>query len=195
MADRKAPLRVLVISSSEKFPTQITECLPRSQYYPIQSVSSAMEAKRLLSHNGFDIVIISAPLADYNFLQLALEFCSVHSLGILLLVKGDLYDQVCYRVEDHGIITLPKPTSSQELYHAVKALTAMQAKIRSIENEALSLKEKMEEYRLINRAKWLLIDKLQMNEPDAHRYIEKEAMDHSYKKIEVAKQIIHTYSV
>ncbi len=51
----------------------------------------------------------------------------------------------------------------------------------------------MEEIRLVNRAKWLLIRELGMEEPEAHRYIEKEAMNRSLTKREIAKQIIQTY--
>ena len=52
----------------------------------------------------------------------------------------------------------------------------------------------MEEIRLVNRAKWLLISELKMDEPDAHRYIEKQAMDRCVTRREVAEEIIKTYS-
>ena len=59
--------------------------------------------------------------------------------------------------------------------------------------KAESLEEKMEEIRLVNRAKWLLIEQLKMTEPDAHRYIEKTAMDRCVTKRTVAETIIKTY--
>ena len=52
----------------------------------------------------------------------------------------------------------------------------------------------MEEIRLVNRAKWLLISELKMDEPQAHRYIEKQAMDMCVSKRRVAEEIIRTYS-
>ena len=57
-----------------------------------------------------------------------------------------------------------------------------------------ALKEKkIEEIRLVNRAKWLLIECLGMKESDAHRYIEKQAMDLRISKSEMAENIIRTY--
>ena len=53
--------------------------------------------------------------------------------------------------------------------------------------------EKIDEIRLVNRAKWLLIECLSMTEADAHRYIEKQAMDLRLSKREVAENIIKTY--
>ena len=62
-----------------------------------------------------------------------------------------------------------------------------------MEKKTLSVEEKMEEIRIVNRAKWLLISELKMDEPQAHRYIEKQAMDRCISKKEVAEEIIRTY--
>ena len=56
-----------------------------------------------------------------------------------------------------------------------------------------AIEEKMEEIRLVNRAKWLLIGELNMTEQEAHRYIEKQAMDRCVTKRAVAEQILSTY--
>ena len=51
----------------------------------------------------------------------------------------------------------------------------------------------MAEIRMVNRAKWLLINQLQMTEPEAHRLIEKQAMDRCIAKRAVAQEIIDRY--
>ena len=51
----------------------------------------------------------------------------------------------------------------------------------------------MNEIRIVNRAKWLLISELKMTEPDAHRYIEKQAMDACVSRKQIAEEIIKTY--
>ncbi|MBQ8385045.1 MAG: ANTAR domain-containing protein [Spirochaetaceae bacterium] len=48
--------------------------------------------------------------------------------------------------------------------------------------------------RLVNKAKWLLISELKMSEPDAHRYVEKQAMDRCVSRRFIAEEIIKTYS-
>ena len=58
----------------------------------------------------------------------------------------------------------------------------------------MSIEEKVNEIRLVNRAKWLLISELKMTESDAHRYIEKQAMDRCVPKKQVAEEIIKLYS-
>ena len=39
---------------------------------------------------------------------------------------------------------------------------------------------KMDEIRIVNRAKWVLITQLKMDEAQAHHYIERQAMDYAY---------------
>ena len=52
----------------------------------------------------------------------------------------------------------------------------------------------MEEIKLIGRAKLLLITKLSFTEEEAHKYIEKQAMDRCVKKSVIAYDIIKTYN-
>ena len=63
----------------------------------------------------------------------------------------------------------------------------------SVMKEYSKLQTKIEESRLINRAKCILIQYLKLTEPQAHRYIEKQAMDQRISKLEVAKNILKTY--
>ena len=76
----------------------------------------------------------------------------------------------------------------------VGILLSAREKLRKTEKKSLSIEEKMEEIRIVNRAKWILIRELKLDEPEAHRYIEKQAMDRCISKRIVAEDIIKTYS-
>ena len=73
-------------------------------------------------------------------------------------------------------------------------MKAMRNRLSGLEKKAVSLEDKMKEIRLINRAKWILIEQLKMTESDAHRYIEKQAMDRCVTRTEIAETIIRTYN-
>ena len=51
----------------------------------------------------------------------------------------------------------------------------------------------MEEIRQVNRAKMLLMQSLSMTEQEAHRYLEKQAMDRGMKRLAVAEEVIRNY--
>ena len=56
-----------------------------------------------------------------------------------------------------------------------------------------NLEQKIEDIRIIDRAKCILISHLSMSEPEAHRYIEKQAMDMRLTRRKVAEQILKIY--
>ena len=60
-------------------------------------------------------------------------------------------------------------------------------------SEYAALRGKLDDARLINRAKLLLISRLKMSEDEAHRFLERSAMDGCMKLRTVAESIIRTY--
>lgn len=192
MATEKRKYRVLVADSGDKIYDYISQSLPRSDYDPILRAGDAGEARRMLLNAPVDIVIINTPLKDDFGTELALDLAD-GSAGVLLLVKNELYDQICYKMEDSGVLTLGKPTSRQGFYSAVKLLTAMTARLSKLEKANHTLQEKMADIRVVNRAKWLLIEHHHMREQDAHYFIEKQAMDTRLSRREVAENIIRSY--
>ena len=79
------------------------------------------------------------------------------------------------------------------LTQALRWMHAVRERLRRMAAKNTSLEEKMADIRLVNRAKWLLITELSMTEPDAHRYIEKQAMDRCVPRRVIAQQIIQMY--
>lgn len=192
MATEKRKYRVLVAGGGDKLFDYICESLPRDDYGPILRAGDAGEARRLLLDSPADIIIINAPLADEFGVELALDLAE-GTAGILLLVKNEVYDQVCTQVEDSGVLTLGKPTTRQGFYTAVRLLTAMTARLSKLEKANQSLQEKMADIRVVNRAKWLLMEHHHMKEQDAHYFIEKQAMDMRLPRRQVAENIIRSY--
>ena len=112
----------------------------------------------------------------------------------VLFAAADQYDQVCARVSGRGVYVLPKPTPRGSMVRALSWMTTTRERLRGLEKRIQPIEEKMEEIRLVNRAKWLLIRELKMTEPDAHHYIAHQAMDRCVSKRVVAEEIIRLYS-
>lgn len=184
---------VLVISAKENFNASLQSLLPESKYAPVQMVSSVSLAKRVLLERSFDFVFINTPLPDDFGTRFAIEISANKGTVILLLVRNEVYEEVCDKVTEYGILTLPKPASKQMVAHTLNFMAGIRERLRKLENKSLSMEEKMKEIRLVNRAKWVLIDELKMSEADAHRYIEKQAMDRCVSRREIAEEIISTY--
>ena len=192
MVTGKRKYRVLVAGANDKLGESISALLPKNEYEPPVFAASVGEIRRLALESTMDLVVLNTPLKDEFGTRLALDLAD-YNIAVLLMVQGDVFDQVCYKVEDYGVLTLAKPVSRQSFYTAVKLLTAMRAKMLRMEKKNQALQEKMQDIRTINRAKWLLITNLQMTEDEAHYHIEKKAMNSRLSRREAAEEIIRTY--
>ncbi len=184
---------VLIVSSSEKFAASIKSMLPENEFGPVRFAKNEGEARRKLADMNFDTVIINTPLVDDFGTGLALDVAADTRSGALMFVKDELYDDVTDRVIDYGVLTMSKPVSASMVHQVFKIMYAMQERFRRMEKKAATLEEKMEEIRLINHAKWTLIQHMKLTEAEAHKLIEKQAMDTRRTKREIAEGIIRTY--
>ncbi len=185
---------VLVVSANQKLCDVLTPMLPSSEYYPVCFVKNIAAARRELLVRHYDFIIICAPLPDDFGTRFAIDCCARPDSVVLMLLRADSYEEVNARVTPHGVFTLPVPTAAQTLKQGLKWMAASRERLRKLETKASTLEERMEEIRLVNRAKWLLIEQLKMTEAEAHHHIEKQAMDRCLSKKEIALGIIKTYS-
>lgn len=193
MVFREHTYGVLVVSSSEKFNSTMRTLLPMTDYWPLDFAGSVSEARRRMLEAEYDLVLINAPLPDDFGIRLATSICSDTGLGVLLFVKAAMYDEVCAKVTEYGVLTVSKPAPLQVVRQSLSVLCATRERLRRMEERQASVEEKIEEIRLVNRAKWLLIERLGMTEAEAHRYMEKQAMDQRVSKRGLAENIIKTY--
>ena len=184
---------VLVVSASDKFNESLRRLLPENRYSPVIAAADVSGARRRLLEERYDLVIINTPLPDDFGTRLALDVCASSGTGVLLLVGAEHYPDVNARVSPYGVLVLSKPTSAQLLSQSLLLLCGTRERLRRMEQKTASIEEKMEEIRLVNRAKWLLIEQLKMTEAEAHRHIEKQAMDRRTTRRAIAEGILKTY--
>ena len=185
---------VLVVSASEQFNQTLSDVFPLPTFSPVNVVSNVSAAKRATTERNFDFVIINSPLPDDIGIRFAVDTGSSCNTVVLFLARAEQYPDAYDKLAEHGVFLLQKPMSRTMFQIASGWLISARERVRKTEKKTLSIEEKMNEIRLVNRAKWLLISELKMTEPDAHRYIEKQAMDRCVSKRQVAEEIINTYS-
>ncbi len=192
------PLRVhiysvLVVTASSKFGEEISGLLPEATYAPVHFVESINAAQRAILENSYDLIIINSPLPDDFGIKFAIDVSTTKTSVVMLFVRNDMYSAVYEKVSDFGVFTIRKPTPTIAINQALDWLKTTRERMRSMEHRNLSIQEKMEEIKIVNRAKWILISALGMSEADAHRYIEKQSMDRCVPRREIAETIIKTY--
>lgn len=183
---------VLTVSANEKFNISLRALLNESKFSPVKTVSSISSARRELLSRSYDLIMINSPLPDGNGIDLAVDVCSQSSSGVMMFIKNERFDDVSGVLTEYGVLTVPVPTSVSIINQSLRLLCSTRERMKKVEQKTAKLEEKMEEIRIVNRAKWALIDRYQMNEATAQRFIEKTAMDECITKRAVAERIIST---
>jgi len=183
----------LIVSRSEKGMELFVELLHAAEFHQIASLTSCSEARRLLLERDFDLVVISAPLRDETGENLSRHIASKGASQVMLLVKSEFCDAVSAACEDDGVLVIAKPVNKSVFWSALKLARAAQNRLTRVQDENARLKQKIEDIRIVDRAKCILISYMNMSEQEAHRYIEKQAMDMRSTKRAVAEGILKTY--
>ncbi|MBO4636640.1 MAG: ANTAR domain-containing protein [Clostridiales bacterium] len=186
---------VLLVSSNAKFNSSLTSFMPPDRFDPIVNCESVSSARRVFSERNLDIVIINTPLKDEIGINFAIELASESTCGVMLLVKSELFDDVFDKVQDSGVFVVPKPVTTGVMSHSLKMLCSTRERLLRMEQKQKTFEEKINEIKTVNRAKLLLMENLAMSEEEAHKFIEKSAMNERKNRLEISEQIIEKYKV
>ncbi len=182
----------LIAADSNTAADDLRALLPADIITYITCVTDIGEARQALFKNHHDFIICETEPTD-DVIKSAKSMAADPLCGILLIVNGHDYERVIASVESAGVMVLEKSAGERLIRQALHLMIAARAHVSFIKEKNDDLRAKMDEIKLVNRAKWLLIDYLKMSEPQAHRYIEKQAMDMRVARVEVALNIIKTY--
>ena len=115
--------------------------------------------------------------------------------GCTLTSAGEQLLPIAERVETSGVMVVGKPVARPLFDQALRLSMTARNRMLFLQNQNEKLQKKIEEMRMVDRAKCALIQYLRMTEQQAHRHIEKQAMDTRQTKMQVAKDIVNTYEM
>lgn len=144
---------------------------------------------------SFDLIIISTPLRDEFGLDLAAELHGKSGAALIVITKGELAEEVQNKIKFTGAFVLGRPTSKASLLQAVKFAEIAGENAKRLTEENKRLERRIEDITVINRAKVCLMQYLKLTEEQAHRYIQKQAMDLRKTQRQAAEDILLTYEV
>lgn len=185
---QKETRSVMILSKSSKMVDFIKAAMPQDSFSPVRVLSNAADARRTLLNTTVDIVIIHTPLNDEFGTKLAQDISK--ECAVAVIVKPELLEKVSYKLEPYGVVTLPSTLYKSVFYQTLMLLSSSVIKMNKLKEDSKKLREKLHEVRAVTKAKSLLISERDMTEEQAHRYIEKTAMDSGQKKTDIAKAII-----
>jgi response regulator NasT len=109
---------------------------------------------------------------------------------IVLLTALSQKELVDRASEAGAMAYVVKPFTPNDLLPAIEIALSRHAQLTALESEVADLNERFETRKLVDRAKGLLNEKMNLTEPEAFRWIQKASMDRRLTMQEVAITVI-----
>ena len=169
---------------------KIKYALQRNGYSVGDICSSGSEALRKVRTGATDILIINFELSDMTGLEVSTIIGDENLCSIVLLVSNAQREFCTQIVEDYDITLLLKPLSSAALMNALETVLQNRRRINKLERELTRLKKELEDRKVIEKAKGILMRKKSISEAEAYRRIQTMSMDSRVAMRDIAFKII-----
>ena len=185
--------RALIISAGASSNEYISARLTEMGYSRPVIIPSGAEARRRMTESDFELIVVNSPLPDEFGHEVCINAVEKTDAGVVFLVKAAQAEQLLGPLSDQGVLVLGKPFSTAFFMQVMHMAEAGNHRLQRARQENARLQEKIAQVRLVSRAKCCLIEHEHLTEAEAHRYIEKQAMDTRRDRTEVAQEILDSY--
>ena len=178
----------MIVSAVEQFDFLVKKSLVG--FLTIDVVRNVAMARRHILEKDYDIVAVNMPLTDEPGTEFAIDVSERSTASVLVVAPAELYGDVMDMVTDHGVMVVSSPYPPMVMDKAIRVLIAMQGRIKALQKKIHAAEEKLEELRVVSKAKIVLIEKKHITEDEAHKYIGKQAMNHGVSRKRIAEVIL-----
>ena len=185
-------MNILIAGKTSEICNSIAELLSEQGDGKVSSFTSG-SIVRGVDITAFDSIIISTPLSDEFGLDLVADIAKDAKNGIVVLAKHEIADEVQRKLKFTGAFVLPRPFSKAMLVQTIKMAEIAHIGMAKLEEENRHLTQQLSDMKIVNRAKSMLMQYLNLTEEQAHRHIQKQAMDLRKTQRAVAEDILKTY--
>jgi response regulator NasT len=157
--------------------------LSRGGYDQVKACTSGVQALSAMEDLGSGVIICGYRLSDMLYSELAQDLPGYFQM--LLIASPDKAPDLT----GDSVVYLPTPVKKSDLFSTLELM------LEGVNRRKKKAKEKRlvrseEDKKTIAAAKEILMDRHHMTEPEAHKYLQKCAMDSGTNKLETAEMII-----
>jgi len=182
--------KVVIVDDSGSSRAKLSSALKRLGFEVVGEGSSGSEAIRLVQALKPDVLFLAVGLPDLDGLTTAAQILETHALPIIIL-SGHLSPELIQRAKEAGVMAyLVKPLREEELLPAMELAISRFEEFNALRKENADLKRILEDRKLIERAKGILMEREKISEPQAFGRIQKASMNRRRSMAEIAQAIL-----
>lgn len=165
----------------------------QNEKYETQIAASEEELTRILSHKEPRLLLQQKRAASSVLDTVTRAQERDAQLSVLWIPYDDELSAVRDFAEEKGFFVVPSELFFEHTATVFSLVTSAANRLSALDREKEKLSHKLIENRLVDRAKCILIQHLKLTELQAHKYIERQAMDLRLSREKVAQIILQTY--
>lgn len=183
-------LKILLINSDPGRARSLAEALALAGFPDVAHVDAGVDLVESVRRLAPDLVVIDMALPDRDALE-GVRALSAHAPRPIVMFadKDDpafVADAIGAGVCSYNL----SGVSTRDMKAIVASAVALFRRYSNVETELAAAQAQLEERRILERAKALLMSRRRMTEPQAYRFLRTRAMNESRKIAEVARQLL-----
>jgi AmiR/NasT family two-component response regulator len=183
-------LRVLVVEDDEAVRNYIADVLRDAGHDIVDTVGTGEAMVEKALELKPDIIVFDIGLPGIDGIEAIHRIQCEYTCGAVA-VTGDRQIETITRAMQESVLGyLLKPVDSEQLIAAFNVAYARLQEYKELQEEKNSLKENLENRKLVERAKGILMTRYRWSEQEAFRCLQKTAMDQRFEMVEVARRVI-----
>jgi two-component system, response regulator PdtaR len=188
-------LRIAIADDEWDVCEYLQEVLPRLGHEVVAAAGTGRELAEKVEATKPDLVITDIKMPDMDGIEASVKANQVHQVPVLLLSAHHDAELLMRAGADHIMAYLVKPVKVADLETAIVMARLRFRQFREVAAEAASLRQALEDRKVIERAKGAVMKRLRVDEEEAFRRLRKLANDHNRKMVEAAQMIVEAESV
>jgi response regulator NasT len=186
----KSSLRIAVADDEPRMVEFYKETLPLLGHEVVCTASSGVELVAGCRASHPDLIITDVKMPDMDGIEAAAQISAQEPVPVILVSAHD-EPQLLARASDHHVLAyLVKPIKRQDLQPAITIASSRFEEFETLRKEASDLRRALQDRKLIERAKGILMKRANLDEATAFKNMQKLARDKNRKLVQIAEMIV-----
>lgn len=194
MTELPSTIRVLVAEDNPLERSTLVDLLVALGHMVVAEVESGTEAIEKAQQFTPDAVLLDMHMPGASGVQAAEEIAAALPGTAVVLITGDLSLTLSSAdvLRSTAVALLPKPTPPTALDATLRMAVTRARELLSARREAAEAKAQLEERKLIERAKGILMRRTGSSEQEAYRIMQRSSQDRSVRMVDIARAVIES---
>jgi len=183
-------LRIVVADDEADMRDYFRKMLPHLGHRLVAVAENGRDLVQLCKEQRPDLVITDIKMPDMDGIDAATEIYKSMALPVILVSAYHDAALIARAEADHIMGYLVKPIKQADLEPVIALAMRRFQQFQELRKEAADLRQALEDRKIIERAKGILMKKVQLDEHDAFRRLQKLASDKNLKLVEISRMVL-----